>query len=65
MASLSNPTAFGQCGGSSMGPAILAVTWVFTGIATLVVMCKIWARFKIIGQTGFDDLLTVVALVRE
>ena len=49
--------------GHSTGPSMLAVTWVFTGISTIIVSLKIWTRIKIIGQTGLDDVLTVVALV--
>lgn len=52
-------------GGDSAGLDILVVTWVFTGITTVVVCLKIWTRFKIIQQTGLDDILTVIALVRE
>ncbi|KAI4123453.1 MAG: hypothetical protein LQ338_005250 [Usnochroma carphineum] len=49
-------------GGDSAGLDILVVTWVFTGITTVVVCLKIWTRFKIIQQTGLDDILTVIAL---
>lgn len=51
-------------GDQNNGPVLLGVTWAFTAICTVVVSLKIWTRFKIIGQTGMDDALTILALVR-
>lgn len=50
-------------GNQNAGPALLVVTWLCTAICTVVVSLKLWTRFKIIGQTGWDDALTVLALV--
>lgn len=47
----------------STGTDIFVVTWLFTGISAVVVVLKVWTRFKIIRQTGLDDAFTVLALV--
>lgn len=59
-----NPMLFPTGDSHSTGPAILAVSWVFTAISAIVVGLKIWTRVKIIRETGLDDILTVIALVR-
>ncbi|KAI4182631.1 MAG: hypothetical protein L6R41_005854 [Letrouitia leprolyta] len=46
----------------STGTDIFVVTWLFTGISAVVVVLKVWTRFKIIRQTGLDDAFTVLAL---
>ncbi|KAI4095703.1 MAG: hypothetical protein LQ344_001420 [Seirophora lacunosa] len=48
--------------GHSTGQSILVITWVFTGISTVVVSLKFWTRLKIIQHTGLDDVLTIIAL---
>lgn len=50
-------------GSHSTGPGMLVITWLFTGISAVVVSLKIWTRYKIIGQTGLEDVFTVLALV--
>ncbi|KAL8766849.1 MAG: hypothetical protein Q9209_006507 [Squamulea sp. 1 TL-2023] len=50
-------------GDTSTGPSILTVTWLFTGISTIIVGLKIWTRLKIIQQFGADDILTILALL--
>lgn len=51
-------------GNRSTGTSILIITFLFTGISTIVVSLKIWTRLKIIRQFGADDVLTILALVR-
>lgn len=46
----------------STGTGIFVVTWIFTSISAVVVVLKIYTRFKIIHQTGLDDVFTVLAL---
>ncbi|KAL8851055.1 MAG: hypothetical protein Q9221_004045 [Calogaya cf. arnoldii] len=50
-------------GDHSTGPSILIITWLFTGISTVVVGLKVWTRLKIIRQFGADDILTILALL--
>lgn len=50
-------------GDTDAGPSILIITWLFTGISTVVVGLKIWTRLNIIRQFGADDVLTILALV--
>ncbi|KAI4106720.1 MAG: hypothetical protein LQ339_002911 [Xanthoria mediterranea] len=50
-------------GDTNTGPSILIITWLFTGISTVVVGLKIWTRLNIIRQFGADDVLTILALL--
>ncbi|KAI4243225.1 MAG: hypothetical protein L6R40_003593 [Gallowayella cf. fulva] len=50
-------------GNRSTGTSILIITFLFTGISTIVVSLKIWTRLKIIRQFGADDVLTILALL--
>lgn len=52
-------------GDTNTGPSILIITWLFTGISTVVVGLKIWTRLNIIRQFGADDVLTILALVYQ
>ncbi|KAI4176147.1 MAG: hypothetical protein LQ343_001191 [Gyalolechia ehrenbergii] len=52
-------------GSHSTGPGMLVITWLFTGISAVVVSLKIWTRYKIIGQTGLEDVFTVLALAKS
>ncbi|KAL8711971.1 MAG: hypothetical protein Q9220_003667 [cf. Caloplaca sp. 1 TL-2023] len=62
MASLGTNLNTPPDGDVSTGTSILINTWVFTSISAIVVGLKLWTRYKIIGQTGLDDALTVLAL---
>ena len=42
---------------------LLAVLWTFTTLALIVVLVKVYTRFKIIGETGFDDFLILFSMV--
>lgn len=45
------------------GPELVAVTWVFTALATVVVGTKIFTRVKIIKEPALDDFFTILSLV--
>ena len=45
------------------GPELMAVTWVFTALATVVVGVKIFTRIKIIKEPALDDFFTTLSLV--
>ncbi|CAO1600386.1 hypothetical protein XANCAGTX0491_004076 [Xanthoria calcicola] len=50
-------------GDTNTGSSILIITWLCTGISTVVVGLKIWTRLNIIRQFGADDVLTISALL--
>ncbi|KAL8661876.1 MAG: hypothetical protein Q9168_008339, partial [Polycauliona sp. 1 TL-2023] len=50
-------------GDNNTGRSILIITWLFTGISTVVVGLKVWTRLKIIRNFGADDYLTILALL--
>ncbi len=52
-------------GDTSKGPSMLIIIWLFTAISTIVVGLKMWTRLKIIREFGADDVLTILALVRN
>ena len=52
-------------GDASKGPSMLIIIWLFTAISTIVVGLKMWTRLKIIREFGADDVLTILALVRN
>lgn len=45
------------------GPDLVAVTWVFTALAVIVVCLKVFTRVKIIKEPALDDFFTVLSLV--
>ncbi|KAL8707934.1 MAG: hypothetical protein Q9225_007681 [Loekoesia sp. 1 TL-2023] len=45
------------------GPDLVAVTWVFAFLALVVVGIKIWTRFRILHQSGLEDLFVFLAWV--
>ncbi len=52
-------------GDQNRGPELLAITWTFTALALIVVIVKIYTRFKIVHETGLDDFLIFVSTVRS
>ncbi|KAL8953813.1 MAG: hypothetical protein Q9222_000322 [Ikaeria aurantiellina] len=45
------------------GPALLAVIWIFAALALITVSIKVWTRFKILHQSGVEDLLIFLAWI--
>ncbi|KAL8711748.1 MAG: hypothetical protein Q9220_003919 [cf. Caloplaca sp. 1 TL-2023] len=45
------------------GPALLATIWIFAALALATVSLKVWTRFKILHQSGVEDLLMFLAWV--
>ena len=52
-------------GDHNRGPELVAVTWAFTTLASIIVSLKIFTRVKILQELALDDLFTVFALVSE
>ena len=50
--------------GVDRGPEILAIIWTFTTLALVVVSLKIFTRYKIVHDTGLDDFLVFLSMVR-
>jgi len=46
------------------GPMMLALTWTFTGVASLFVVGRIISRRKKMGRLGADDYIIIGSLVR-
>lgn len=51
-------------GDHDRGPEMLAVIWTFTTLALAVVSLKLYTRFRILREPGFDDAFTAVSVVR-
>lgn len=47
------------------GSELLAVLWAFTALATVIVVLKIYTRFKIVHETGLDDVLIFLSMVNS
>jgi len=52
-------------GDQNRGPELLAVTWVFTSVALLVVIAKFYTRVKVLHSTGLDDVLVILSMVNQ
>ena len=50
-------------GNENRGHELVAVTWLFTALATVAVCLKIFTRVKIIKEPALDDFFTVLSLV--
>ena len=50
-------------GDQNRGPALLAVTWLFTGLASLIVSFRLFSRVKILKETALDDGFIILSLV--
>lgn len=48
---------------ANRGPELLAITWVFTVLALLVVIAKFYTKAKILRGLGLDDFLVVLSMV--
>lgn len=48
---------------ANRGPELLAITWVFTVLALLVVIAKFYTKVKILRGLGIDDFLVVLSMV--
>ena len=49
---------------TSRGPSVLAVSTVFTSLATAMVLIRIYTRAVLVKQMGSDDYSILIALVR-
>lgn len=45
------------------GPQLMALLWVMTGIATLMVILRFIARYQKSVVGGFDDIFMLIAMV--
>lgn len=45
------------------GPQLVVITWVFASLAFVVVSIKTWTRFRILHQSGLEDLFVFLAWV--
>lgn len=45
------------------GPVLLAVMWTLTGLATVMVLARLFIRTKIIHAVGLDDWLIGFSMV--
>ena len=43
------------------GPELLAVIWVFTVLALVVVVAKFYTKVKILHDLGLDDLFIILS----
>jgi hypothetical protein len=48
----------------NLGPALLAVTWVFAAVATAVIASRYYVRITILHRTRIDDWLIIITYVR-
>lgn len=44
-------------------PEMLAILWIFTALALIIVILKIYTRFRIVQETGLDDILIFSSMV--
>lgn len=51
-------------GDQSRGHELLIVIWIFTILALIVVVAKVFTKVKILKDAALDDVLTVFSLVR-
>jgi TRAP-type C4-dicarboxylate transport system permease small subunit len=47
----------------NLGPALLAVCWVFAAIATAVIISRYYVRIHILRRTRIDDWLIFITYV--
>lgn len=52
-----------QGGDQNRGPAFLVVALLFFALALVSVLLRLYARVRILGLTGWDDLLISLAMV--
>ena len=52
-----------QGGDQNRGPAFLVVALLFFALALLSVLLRLYARVRVLGLTGWDDLLISLAMV--
>lgn len=50
-------------GRENRGPLTLAAIWVLTGLASLVVIARLYVRQWVLQSTGIDDWLIGIAMV--
>jgi hypothetical protein len=56
-------TRWYHCRSSSLNMRVLAITTIFTVLASVTVAIRLWTRFRIVKSPGYDDLLIISALV--
>ena len=52
-----------QSGDQNRGPAFLVVALLFFALALMSVLLRLYARVRVLGLTGWDDLLISLAMV--
>ena len=52
-----------QGGDQNRGPAFLSVALLFFAFALMSVLLRLFARVRILGLTGWDDILISLAMV--
>ena len=52
-------------GNQNRGPELLAIIWVFTILALLVVITRFYTKIKVLHKTGLDDALVVFSMVSQ
>ena len=52
-----------QGGDQNRGPAFLVVALLFFALALVSVLLRLFARVRVLGLTGWDDLLISLAMV--
>ncbi|KAF3057244.1 integral membrane protein [Daldinia childiae] len=53
----------GSGNSGNLGPSLLAIAWVFTGISTLVVALRFYVRISILRRFRLDDCMIVITLL--
>ncbi|KAI0103525.1 hypothetical protein F4814DRAFT_431727 [Daldinia grandis] len=46
-----------------LGPSLLAVEWLFTGISTLVVALRLYVRLRVLRMFNIDDCMIIITLL--
>lgn len=46
------------------GPQLVIIIWIFAFLASAVLCIKVWTRFKILHQSGIEDIFVFLAWVR-
>ena len=47
----------------TLGPMVLAVMWLFTGLASICVFARLYIRFHVLRNPGPDDWIIMLSIV--
>ena len=61
--SYSPPLPVPSGGDQNQGPTVEIVTWLFTSIALITVLLRLFTRFRLTRNPGWDDFWIVLAMV--